>query len=190
MAVVAEKLTIKDTDEFDRFTVTGDRNAAGEGLYIATGDSVTAGSSITFAAGVNAIIEGVDLSAGTTGNSTIDATKVTTGTGMILVGGDGKNTIQGSAGVDSITGGDKVDSILGGNGADIIDGGKQADSIDGGAGADDITGGEGADIIILTDSAAEADELFFSSLTTNGIDVVTGFNPARTNFSWMHRYLP
>ena len=50
MAVVAEKLTIKNTDEFDRFTVTGNRNAAREGLYIATGDSVTAGSSITFAA--------------------------------------------------------------------------------------------------------------------------------------------
>ena len=94
MAVVAEKLTIKDTDEFDRFTVTGNRNAAGEGLYIATGDSVTAGSSITFAAGVNAIIEGVDLSAGTTGNSTIDASKITQNTGMILVGGDGQSTIE------------------------------------------------------------------------------------------------
>ena len=53
------------------------------------------------------------ISAGTSGNSSIDASAVDTAAGMILVGGDGKNTLKGSTGTDVITGGDKIDTIIG-----------------------------------------------------------------------------
>ena len=66
--------------------------------------------------------DGIDLSAETTGNSSIDDSATTNAAGLILVGGDGKNTLKGGDGTDTITGGDKIDSILGGAGADVIDG--------------------------------------------------------------------
>ena len=49
------------------------RDGAREGLYIATGDSVTAGSTVVLSAVASNYLDGIDLSAGTTGNSSIDA---------------------------------------------------------------------------------------------------------------------
>ena len=60
---------------------------------------------------------GIDLSAATTGNSSIDASAAdNTNANLFLIGGAGKNTIKGGE-VATITGGAKADTLIGGAGA-------------------------------------------------------------------------
>ncbi len=179
MAVVAEKLTIKNTDEFDRIKLSdnsGVRDAAREGLYVTTGDSVTTGSSVVLSAVASDYLDGIDLSAGTTGNSSIDASASTNTNGLILVGGDGKNTLKGGAGTDTITGGDKVDSIIGGALADVLDGGKGADSLTGGTGDDEfnlLNAADGVDIITDATVGGSGDHINFSVANLEALSFVT-----------------
>ena len=141
-AVVAEvsgALTFTDSDEFDRATVAGvARDATREGLVIRTSSTVTDGSSVVLSATAADNLFGIDVSAGTTGNTTIDASAETSATlGMLLKGGSGRNTIKGTGGLDVIVGG-KNDVLLGNGSADIIYAEDGKDSIEGGAGADSI----------------------------------------------------
>ena len=116
-AVISEELTITDSDEFDRIDTTGGgtetggtannaRDAVTEGLILQTASSVTKGSTIVFDNAASEYIGGVDLSAGTTGNSTIDNSADTTGNtiGILMAGGEGRNTIKGGSGSDVIIG--------------------------------------------------------------------------------------
>lgn len=69
--------------------------------------------------------------------------------GIRVDGGDGADTILGSADLnDSISGSDGDDSIVGGSGANTLDGGDGNDSIDGGDGLDVIDAGDGHDLVI------------------------------------------
>ena len=140
IAVIPEKLTIKNTDEFDRIEMAdGAVRGANEGLYIATSDDVTAGSSVVLSATADDYLNGIDLSAATTGNSSIDASAAdNTAANLFLIGGAGKNTIKGGAGGDVITGGAKADTLIGGDGDDTITGSGGLDTMTGGAGANDF----------------------------------------------------
>ena len=148
-AVISGALTITDSDEFENVAVgAGDRTAEEEGLVMATASTVTAGSTITFASDAYKRIAGVDLSAGTTGNSVINnSAAVITGSGtgtndtfgMLLKGGAGKNTIAGGDGIDAIVGADQNDSLVGNACADQITiGAGLKDTVSGGAGNDSI----------------------------------------------------
>jgi Ca2+-binding RTX toxin-like protein len=75
---------------------------------------------------------------------------------VLILGGDGadtligtefRNRIEGGAGDDIVTGGDDPDLILAGAGDDIVEGGRGEDVIFGEAGDDYITGGDNADYI-------------------------------------------
>ena len=78
IAEVAEKLTFTDADVFDRANYNdAARTATREGLIISTASAVTAGSSVVFDAAAADYVFGIDLSAGTTGDSTIDASAET-----------------------------------------------------------------------------------------------------------------
>jgi len=68
--------------------------------------------------------------------------------GEDLRGQDGNDVITADAGNDTIDGGDGNDSITAGDGNDSIDGDDGADTISGGTGNDSITGGDGADSIM------------------------------------------
>lgn len=90
---------------------------------------------------------------------------------QVIVGGNGKETLNGSSGPDLIFGrnGDDIlnggggnDLLCGGNGDDILNGGDGDDSLGGGRGNDTLTGGSGGD--------------FFSG--ASGEDSVTDFNEA------------
>ena len=78
-----------------------------------------------------------------------------------LSGGDGHDTLWGSAGLDTLWGGSGndlldgslgADSLYGQNGADTLLGGNGADSLDGGLGADLLEGGEGDDTYRVDDA--------------------------------------
>lgn len=79
-----------------------------------------------------------------------------------IVGGKGKDTLNGSGGFDLIIGGKGKDKLFGLAGNDTLKGGKGKDILDGGEGNDVLTGGRGKDIFVL--AAGE------------GADTITDFN--------------
>jgi Ca2+-binding RTX toxin-like protein len=146
--------TITETDEFDNLVITNDRAVnLTEGFILTTAESVTAGSSIEFTADAQDSILAVDLSAGTTSASSIDASAFDTNP-IAITGGDGKNTITGGDLNDILNGGDAVDSIVGGDGDDTITAGEGNDKLSGGDGNDDFV---------------------FGAYDENGADTITGF---------------
>lgn len=74
---------------------------------------------------------------GTTGNDTIDCTNASPG--KLIQGGEGNDTITGTAFIDIIYGSGGNDTLTGGGGDDVLFGG---------AGDDTVTGSEGDDILI------------------------------------------
>lgn len=96
------------------------------------------------------------------GNNVIDLSGITTAAfsssvEIIVDGGDGDDTLTGSAdigatlngndGADVITGGAAGDLLNGGNGMDVLSGGLGVDTINGGDGADAINGDEDGDVL-------------------------------------------
>jgi Ca2+-binding RTX toxin-like protein len=65
-----------------------------------------------------------------------------------LSGGEGDDTLTGSANDDVLDGGPGNDILLGRGGIDILQGGPGNDTLNGGQGADQMLGGEGDDLII------------------------------------------
>jgi Ca2+-binding RTX toxin-like protein len=63
-------------------------------------------------------------------------------------GGDGDDTIVGSAGADELTGGNGNDNLSGGAGPDRINGDGGNDTLDGGSDNDILRGGDGADTVL------------------------------------------
>jgi hypothetical protein len=82
---------------------------------------------------------------GTIGDDTIDCTNASPG--KTIIGGDGNDTITGTAFNDVITGGDGNDTVTGGPGDDTIDAGNGNDTVTGGPGNDTIEGGNGNDTL-------------------------------------------
>jgi trimeric autotransporter adhesin len=107
---------------------------------------------------------------------TINASGITlSDAALILDGGDGNDTITGTAGADIIDGGAGDDVINGGAGNDDITGGAGADSIQGGAGNDTIRGFVGADTV---DGGANTDTLI---LTTGSSSLNSASDAQLTN---------
>jgi Ca2+-binding RTX toxin-like protein len=85
----------------------------------------------------------------------------------VLFGGGGNDTIKGGAGDDYLIGGEGTDTLIGGSGDDVLFGGKDDDKLYGGAGRDRLIGGEGNDNFyvksgdIVRDSDA-GDKLFIT----------------------------
>ena len=76
------------------------------------------------------------------GNDTIIGSATLTST---LNGGNGADTITGGAAGDSLFGNDGNDRINGGDGNDTINGGNGADTVNAGLGNDSVLGGDGTD---------------------------------------------
>ena len=174
--------TITDTDEFDNLDVAT-RGDMTEGFILATAKSVTGSSTIEFAEDAQDSILGVDLSAGTTGASSIDASEFSA-RAIAITGGDGKNTIKGGAGADVLNGGEKADTIIGGAANDTITGNGGQDTMTGGAGNDDFIQKEliaSKKVVMteITDFTVTEDNLGGFSIENletlgQGFDLVTG----------------
>jgi Ca2+-binding RTX toxin-like protein len=90
------------------------------------------------------------------------------GTGLVLVGADGGDTLQGGAGDDTITGGANGSNYLRGNdGNDVINGGSGFDDINGNMGNDTLHGGAGDDWVV----GGKGDDVQFGDA---GADIVWG----------------
>lgn len=119
---------------------------------------------------VNAVGSLVLILDGGAGNDTINANGALLGTVRALFqGGEGDDTITGSADGDTIVGGDGNDSVLGGTGADTIRGEAGDDILDGENGNDFIDGGVENDIIIGGDGN-DSLEGGFGNDTLGGLD--------------------
>jgi Ca2+-binding RTX toxin-like protein len=83
---------------------------------------------------------------GTSADDTIDCTNASPG--KTITGGDGNDTITGTAFNDNIDGGNGNDTITGGPGDDTIEGGNGNDTLTGSGGDDNVTDeGDGNDTI-------------------------------------------
>jgi hypothetical protein len=83
---------------------------------------------------------------GSSANDTIDCTNASPG--KTITGGDGNDTITGTAFGDVINGGNGNDTVTGGPGDDAIEGGNGDDTLTGSAGNDVVTDtGDGEDTI-------------------------------------------
>jgi len=82
------------------------------------------------------------------GNDVLSGTGLAvTGPLVTLDGGDGDDTVTGSAGDDVLLGGNGNDRLVGLSGDDLIDAGAGDDSVAGGSGDDILNGGDGTDTI-------------------------------------------
>ena len=87
---------------------------------------------------------------GRTGSATItltvsDGQASTTTTVTVRVGGNGKDTLNGTAGADILFGQNGDDTLNGMGGNDLLCGGRGNDTLTGGTGADSFDGGQGND---------------------------------------------
>lgn len=143
--------------DFDTLTFGG--LTSGDGVTVTfTGDE--AGTFQTGNLGSTGVFSQIESVTGTKNEDLIDASA--SSLGVVLDGGD------------------KKDTLIGGSGADSIVSGADDDSITGGAGDDTLSGGAGKDQFILTEDAGndvidgglDADHLFFlNTATTDGVTV-------------------
>jgi hypothetical protein len=82
---------------------------------------------------------------GTSADDTIDCTNASPG--KTITGGDGNDTITGTAFDDTILAGNGNDTVTGGFGIDYIEGGAGNDTLTGSAGDDTLVGGSGIDTL-------------------------------------------
>lgn len=108
-----------------------------------------------------------------------------------MVGGLGRDTLQGLSGDDTVSGLQGNDLILGNQGDDLLFGNQGQDTLFGGQGADSLYGGQGNDVLFgdlgddvlygdlgndVLRGGAGADRYVFN--VNSGNDVVLGFNAA------------
>jgi Ca2+-binding RTX toxin-like protein len=123
---------------------------------------------------------GVTLS----GSVTVNGTSFST----LSAGGQGNDTLTGTAGADWINGDSGADSINGAAGNDYIIGGVGGDTIIGGTGVDTMVGGQGSDVYVtgqVGDSAAATATTLSGTISAGqtltfgtGVDYITDFNRA------------
>lgn len=91
-----------------------------------------------------------------------DGENVGTLTITVIAGGNGNDTLLGTAGSDLILGGNGDDLLSGGDGNDLLSGGNGDDTLSGGAGADHFSGGNGKDTVTdFTPSAGDTNDSTF-----------------------------
>ena len=102
----------------------------------------------------------------------VTPTTFTVTVGRNLTGGNGRDTLNGTAGNDRLDGGNGDDTLFGGAGNDFLLGGNGDDTLRGGLGNDILNGGLGFDRFVLT--AGEGTDTIQDF--QNGIDkfVLTG----------------
>jgi len=195
----AETVAGLTTSGIETVNISVNESTASATVYLTTLTSLTAtGASSVVISGTESLtvtnatsLKNVDasgLSAGTLSLSVANAASAAT-----VIGGAGADTITGSANGDTITGGAGADSLDGAAGNDTLDGGAGADSLIGGTGNDSLTGGEGADSIIagagndtivLTETTATSDYIYFGrsdvagtdlAVASQGLETVSGF---------------
>ena len=120
-AGAGDDILFVDADDFATGAVDG---GAGTDVAFVEGDT-----GVT----VNLARHNLEVLFGSEGDDTLSTSGAT---GVLIDGGDGDDTITGSAGNDSLFGSAGDDTITGGGGNDVLDGGAGTDTLKGGAGND------------------------------------------------------
>ena len=96
--------------------------------------------------------------------------------GIVINGGNQKDTLTGGAGDDTISGGNGADELFGLAGDDILGGDNGPDLLNGGPGNDTLTGGNGPDVFVLAEGEGTDTITDFSNPDSIGLSGGIGFN--------------
>jgi hypothetical protein len=110
---------------------------------------------------------------------------------VMLLGGEGEDTLAGALGNDSIEGGNGADFLSGGNGNDVLKGGRGKDRILGGEGDDTIAGGLGSDAISTDQTGDGTNDVVLSSSGKDSVNSQANPNfPISTYTDTIEAYNP
>jgi Ca2+-binding RTX toxin-like protein len=169
----ASTLLANDTDaNGDSLSLTGVSNAVNGSVTFSNGNviftpstnftgnasfdySISDGNGGTSSANVSVAVGGTQI--GGNGNDTLTGTAGNDS----LNGGNGNDSLIGNAGNDTLIGGNGTDFLVGSAGNDLLNGDNGYDTLRGGLGNDTLTGGNGQDIFVFASG--------------EGIDTITDF---------------
>ena len=159
------------SDDFVVYTPTSGYTGADSFTYTVTSGGVTETATVN----VNVAAIGQTINGGN-GNDTLTGTA---GDDTIS-GGNGNDVVNAGNGNDTINGGNGNDTLSGGEGDDIIIGGNGNDSLDGGSGNNTLSGGNGNDILVVgngnnTLTGGNGNDTFVFGPTLFGNNTVTDF---------------
>ncbi|MCC5645433.1 cadherin-like domain-containing protein [Nostoc sp. CHAB 5824] len=174
-AVLNDNGTASNTaDDFIVFTPTTGFSGNGSFDYTLSDGSLTDIGNVTVAVGTNL-----------SGGNGDDSLNGTAGNDS-LSGGNGKDTLNGNGGNDTLVGGNGADILNGGDGNDLLQGddseesGNGKDILTGGTGNDTLSGGNGKDDLTggtgndILTGGSASDTFIFAAL--DGTDTITDFN--------------
>jgi Ca2+-binding RTX toxin-like protein len=138
--------------------------------------SISDGKGGTSSANVSVAVGGTQI--GGNGNDTLTGTAGNDS----LNGGNGNDSLIGNAGNDTLIGGNGTDFLVGSAGDDLLDGGNGDDTLTGGLGSDTLTGGNGQDIFVFA-SGEGIDTINDFSLASDKIGLTGGLTFGNLSFS-------
>jgi Ca2+-binding RTX toxin-like protein len=191
--LAASTLLANDTDaNGDRLSLTGVSNSVNGSVTFSNGNviftpstnftgnasfdySISDGKGGTSSATVNVAVGGTQT--GGNGNDTLTGTAGND----LLNGGNGNDSLIGYAGNDTLIGGNGTDFLVGSAGDDLLDGGNGSDTLRGGLGNDTLTGGNGQDIFVFA-SGEGIDTINDFQLGTDKIGLTEGLTFGNLSF--------
>jgi len=138
--------------------------------------SISDGKGGTSSANVSVAVGGNQI--GGNGNDTLTGTAGND----LLNGGNGNDSLIGNAGNDSLIGGNGSDFLVGSAGDDLLDGDNGSDTLRGGLGNDTLTGGNGSDVFVFA-ALEGTDTITDFSLGTDKIGLTGGLTFGNLSFS-------
>jgi Ca2+-binding RTX toxin-like protein len=190
----ASTLLANDTDaNGDRLSLTGVSNAVNGSVTFSNSNviftpstnftgrasfnySISDGKGGTSGATVSVAVGGIQI--GGNGNDTLTGTAGNDS----LNGGNGNDSLIGNAGNDTLIGGNGTDFLLGSAGNDLLNGDNGSDTLRGGLGNDTLTGGNGSDIFVFA-SGEGIDTINDFKLGTDQIGLTGGLTFGNLSFS-------
>ncbi|KKD34862.1 FG-GAP-like repeat-containing protein [Limnoraphis robusta] len=176
--IPAADLLANDTDaDGDTLTITAVGNAINGTVSLNTNGDVVFTSATGFSGNATfdyTVSDGIATDIGT----------VTVTVGNNFFGGNGKDTLTGTAGNDLISGGNGADELYGGAGNDTLGGDGNdngPDLLDGGLGNDLLTGGNGPDIFVL--AAGKGTDTITDFQTPDEFELASGLSFNDLSFS-------
>jgi hypothetical protein len=190
----ASTLLANDTDaNGDSLSLTGVSNAVNGSVTFSNGNviftpstnftgnasfnySISDGKGGTSSANVSVAVGGIQI--GGNGNDTLTGTAGNDS----LNGGNGNDSLIGNAGNDTLIGGNGTDFLVGSAGNDLLKGDNGSDTLTGGLGSDTLTGGNGQDIFVFA-SGEGIDTINDFKLGTDKIGLTGGLTFGNLSFS-------
>jgi Ca2+-binding RTX toxin-like protein len=194
VTIAASTLLANDTDaNGDSLSLTGVSNAVNGSVTFSNGNVIftpstnfTGNASFNYSisdgqGGTSSATVSVAVGGNQTGGNGNDTLTGTAGNDS-LNGGNGNDSLIGNAGNDTLIGGNGTDFLVGSAGDDLLNGDNGSDTLTGGLGSDTLTGGNGQDIFVFA-SGEGIDTITDFSLGTDKIGLTGGLTFGNLSFS-------